>query len=59
MRTLRRPGPIYGTDPEHKQDARPPPPPTATYRDLGCRLVEVPRGGVAERAAFVVAEACR
>jgi predicted ATPase len=38
---------------------RPPPPPTATYRGLGYRLVEVPRGGVAERVAFGVAEACR
>jgi predicted ATPase len=52
---------IYGTDPERKQD-----PATAavthaavaaTYRSLGYPLVEVPRGSVAERAAFVLAEA--
>ena len=54
---------IYGTDTERKQD-----PATAAathaavaaaYRCLGYRLVEVPRAGVAERAAFVVAGARR
>jgi predicted ATPase len=54
---------IYGTDPERRQDAATAAAThaavAAAYRSLGYRLVEVPRAGVAERAAFVAAEAGR
>jgi predicted ATPase len=54
---------IYGTDRERKQDfataAATHAAVAATYRNLGYRLVEVPRGAVAERAGFVAAEARR
>jgi predicted ATPase len=50
---------IYATDTERRQDMATAEATyamvTATYRGLGYRLVEVPRGTIAARAAFVLA----